>query len=179
MARVRTDVAVEEANGRGGEPAAREAEGKVFPYGLLRIAHAVDGAAIGAGGVERDCFDVRAKPVAACGKREARLPTIERVVVPVTDERADAGSLQAVEAGEKSQLGGEAPIGTIVDVTSNEKRIDSLRDADVDDPVVGTKGCRQERFADVWWGAVFEAFERAIEVEIGSVDEAEWRQAIS
>ena len=83
---------------------------------------------------------------------QLRLPTIERIVVAVTDERANARLVQSLQALDELELRTEATVFPVVHVARDEQRVHPLVDAQVDDVLIGRERSGVERVRHVVGG---------------------------
>ncbi len=61
-------------------------------------------------------------------------------MVAVTDEGPNAGRVQSLGPIDKTQLGSQASIGGVINITSDQEGIDSFAETKVNDGTKGTKG---------------------------------------
>ena len=136
MARVATDVGVQQPDGEPSGSHIAKAECKIVPNVALRIADAVDDGASRVLGEYGHALPLPAEPVAQGRIGQPRLPAVERVVISVTDKRTDALLVQPLQPLDELPLGTQAALRAVVHVAGDKQRVYPFTDAQVDDVVV-------------------------------------------
>ena len=113
------DVSVQEPDGNGSRLHFPKATNQIRLDVALRIADAVHDSACGIVLEHRDRFERRAKAVARRRKVQTRFPAIQRIVIPMADERPDAVVVQALQPFDELSLGAQAAVGSVVHVPRN------------------------------------------------------------
>ena len=138
-----------------------------------RIADAVNDRAFGIILENRHGFRLLAEAGTARRIVQPRLPTVERIVVAVADERTYAGLVQPLQALDELELRAQAPIGGVVHVTRDEQRVHPFVDAHVDDVLVGAEGRILKCVGHVWGRDSLYPDKGAVEMQISGVYKAE------
>ena len=104
---------------------------------------------------------------------QAGLPSVQRVVVAVADEGADAGVIQTFETLHELQLGPQAAVGAVVHVSRHQECIHTFVQTQLDDVVVGAE-CGLAQCGRHMVGRVrLHACKRAIQMQVGSMDKSQ------
>ena len=175
VARVATDVGVQQPDGEPGGSHIAKAECKIVPNVALRIADAVDDGASRVLGEYGHALPLPAEPVAQDRIGQPRLPAVERVVISVTDKRTDALLVQPLQPLDELPLGTQAALRAVVHVAGDKQRVYPFTDAQVDDVVVRPERRIGYLARDALRRGVAQPLEGAVEVQVGGVDESEQR----
>ena len=138
-----------------------------------RVAHPIDHGPLRLVRKHRETLDLRAEPDAPCRQVQAGLPAVQWVMVAVADEGAYTGPVELRQPIDEAQLGPQAPVRSVIDVAGDQQGIHLLLEAEIDDVPVGVEGGAAQGIGDVGGSLVADALERAVQVQIGRVDEAE------
>ncbi len=104
---------------------------------------------------------------------QPRLPAVEWIVVAVADEGAYAGIVKLLQTGDEPVLSAEAAVRAVVDVSGDQQCVHSLGNAKVDDVRVGVKRRFIQQARHIVRGSGLQPGKRAVEVQIGGVNESE------
>ena len=100
------------------------------------IAYAVNNRAMGIVFKYRHGLCLLEEAHRSCRVVQTCLPTVERIVVAVADERTYPSIVEPSQALHELELGAQAPIGRVVHVARDQQRVDVFVDAQVDDILV-------------------------------------------
>ena len=162
--RVAADVGVHESYGERAGIDRADAEGQVVVDVARRVADAVHDGAFGLGLEHGHGLEHRAEAGTAWRIVQPRLPAVQRIVVAMADERADARLVQPVQPIDELELRAQAPIRRIVHVARHEQRVHPLVDAQLDDVLIGRERGVVERVRHVVGSRRLQAGERAVQV---------------
>ena len=172
VVRVAAHVGVEQADA---EPAGNGGFGKerrqVIAHLAARVADAIDGGPLRFAGEHWLAGHLRAEADTARRQGQPSLPAVQRVVVAVAHEGADACRVQPVQPVHELQLRPKAAVGPVVDVPGHQQRIHALANAQRDDVVIGIKGGAAQRIGDVTRRFAANAAKRAVQMQVGGVNE--------
>ncbi|OPZ46025.1 MAG: hypothetical protein BWY94_00939 [Actinobacteria bacterium ADurb.BinA094] len=166
-------IGVQQADVKTGTARAREAEREVLPNLAPRVADAVHDRDLHAVELDGDRLDpLRAEDRDAGRPPGDRRPAVQRIVVAVDDEGADAGLVQTPHAGEKADLRAQPALGAVVDVAGEEHEQHLALERQVDEPLPRLQG-RLAQGPGHAGGRPGDALERRIQMKVGGVYEAE------
>ncbi len=86
-------------------------------------------------------------------------------MIPMADERADTGLVEPVQTIDEPALRSQAAVGAVIDVSRDEKRVHTFRDAEIDDVVVGIEGRFPKTRGYMLRHTGLQARERAVEMQ--------------
>ena len=171
VARVAADVGVQQPDVESGPWQLAESQRQVLVYLAVRVADAVYHRPFRVLREHRLPSDLGSEAHAAARQLEPRFPAVQRVVVAVADEGADAGFIQAFQPVAEFQLRPQAAVGAVVHVACDQQRVCPLLDAQVDDVRVGVEGGAEQGVGNVLRRLAAHADKGAVQVEVGGVDE--------
>ena len=150
----------------------RESQGQVLFLVTTAVADAVHGDRDAVSLEPHRLDDVRTEHGDPVGPvPDGRPLPVDRIVVAVHDERADAGSREAAQAVPESQLGPGPALGAVVDVTREHAERDLPGQRQPDEVVERSQRGVAQRIVDLT-AVGTKALDRRVEMEIGGVQES-------
>ena len=172
MGSIATDIGVHQTDRERFGISFAETQRQVVVDVLCRIAYAVNDRAIGIVLEYLHAFSLRIKARTAWRVVQPRLPAVERIVVAVADEGPYTGIVQPFQALDELELGAQAPVGRVEHVASDQKRVHTLVDAQVDDVLVGAERRILQRAGHVFGRDGLNTNERTVQMQISGMYKA-------
>ena len=173
VAGVRAYICVDEANGRSLASRSSELRNQVMTHLPLRVANTIAYRPVRVVWEYGHSFDRRAKSDCSFWERQVGLPTIQRVVVSVADERAYVRLVQTTQAINKFQLRAEAVVRAVEHITRHQQGVHLLGYAQIDYVLVGVERGVSETLADLGLN-LGHSLEGAVQVQVCGMNEPDY-----
>jgi hypothetical protein len=169
------DVGVQQSDVEGALFEQPQASNQILRDIAGPVTHTMHNDAPGALIEDRHRLELGAESMATRRIRQASLPTVERIVVSMAYEGTDPCLVEPFQPFDESKLGTEAAVGSVIDISRYEERVDLFENTEVDQIAEGIERGLAQALCNVIRNSGAQPCERAVKMQISSVYESKWR----